>query len=63
MDSGREILPGTHFALSSLVDTRKQLGLDTYRYFVDFQKACDRVNRAYLWRKLISVGVPEKLCR
>ena len=48
------------FVISNLVDTRKRMGLDTFVCFVDFQKAYDRVNRAYLWQKLISVGVQEK---
>ena len=48
------------FVISNLVDTRKRMGLDTFACFVDFQKAYDRVNRAYLWQKLISVGVQEK---
>ena len=51
------------FVISNLVDTRKRMGLDTFVCFVDFQKAYDRVNRAYLWQKLISVGVQENLCR
>ena len=49
------------FVISNLVDTRKRMGLDTFVCFVDFQKAYDRVNRAYLWQKLIAVGVKEKI--
>ena len=45
------------FALSTLVDTRKKLNLDTFVCFVDFQKAYDKVNRSLLLQKLQSLGL------
>ena len=45
------------FALSTLVDTRKKLSLDTFVCFVDFQKAYDKVNRGLLLQKLQSLGL------
>ena len=41
---------GTHFALSTLVDTRKKLSLDTFVCFVDFQKAYDKVIEVCCYR-------------
>ena len=45
------------FAVSTLVDTRKKLSLNTFVCFVDFQKAYDKVNRGLLLQKLQSLGL------
>lgn len=44
-------------SFTSIIETRKLNGRDTYACFIDFSKAYDRIPRSHLWFKLNKLGV------
>ena len=48
-------------SLTSLIETRNKLKLETFAAFVDFSKAYDRVDRQLLWGKLSQLGLSGKM--
>ena len=45
------------FSLYNLCLTRKNLKLDTFVTFIDYQKAFDFVNHSFLYHKLNNIGI------
>ena len=46
--------------LTSLIETRRQMGLSTFVGFIDFAKAYDHIDRSRLWNRLQDIGMPPK---
>ena len=55
---------GHHFSTISLtIESRIKRKLDTYVTFIDFSKACDRIDRSLLWHKLSKNGIDGGMLR
>jgi len=54
-------LPSLMFALSSVVEHRKQARKSTFACFVDICKAYDNVKCDLLWKKLQKMGMPNQI--
>ena len=53
-----------HFLnITTVVETRSKLGIDSFAAFIDFQKAYDSIQHNLLWKKLQMYGVPGKLLK
>ncbi len=48
-------------SLKSIIETRKLQKKYTFTAFVDFSKACDRIDRSLLWEKLSDMGLSSKM--
>ena len=49
----RDRYSGCRFCLKQIIENRRELSLETYSAFIDFQKAFDSQNRDTLWKILI----------
>jgi hypothetical protein len=49
--------------LTSVIESRKKLGKETFTAFIDFSKAYDKIDRNLLWNCLLNIGLPIKFVK
>lgn len=58
---GRSTISATQ-TLSDIIENRLRSGRRTHVCYIDFTKAFDKVDRGLLFKKLIKLGIPHKIC-